>query len=240
MRSKPKKLLANYNTIPFINYLQIIMKKIIISNLIVFLALFAMACNENQNDVLKKDADKMTINNDSLIEQAKGSFLDKEAGNINDGPNALDNSSLRSKVQTLDPLVLASFLPLKINNFEHNSLTTYSSDDGYASVSTIYKFAMGKGVEIRILDNGPTAPIMDERYFRKMPTEVGMMTRKISLENAIGFVMISEDNKNANLSVLFNNRLNIVIRLFGLEASEKQLEEYLKLFKINEILQKLK
>ena len=156
-----------------------------------------------------------------------------------DGRQMLDIIEIRSKKPTLDPEQLANFIPKKINNYPHGSLNFYQADDGYASVSTIYRTSASSGVELRIFDNGPTAPLLDERFFKVLPQEVNMTTSEIKRENGRGFLIMSPDFSTANLSVLFNNRINIIFKTYGMTEESNKPEEFLDLIDINKLLELL-
>lgn len=213
--------------------------------LLILAAFIIISCNESNQEPINKDAIKSeTVSDESGESQtaSPGKSVGEEipANTDADAETVLGNTNLRSKSPNLSPEKISEFLPKKMLGADRGAITLYQSDDGYTQAMAVYKFNINKGFELRILDNGPNGVIQDERFYRKMPVEVGMITRKLSSENSIGFVLTSEDDGRANLSILFDNRLNILIKTFGFAPKDPSPEDLLKSIKINDILDLLK
>lgn len=198
--------------------------------LFIAIPIIFVACNDQQKEEPNKN-DTIQLE-DTLSEEGLYTPMP-------DGRQMIDIKELRSSKSTLEPEQMAKFIPNKINNFSHGSLNFYQADDGYASVSTVYRLSATSGIELRIFDNGPTAPLLDERFFKVMPQEVNMTTREIRRENGIGFLVMSNNFSTANLSVLYNNRINIIYKTYGMTEETNKPEEFLDLIDINKLLELL-
>lgn len=211
--------------------------------LMILLAVFALACTEDGSKPEKQANETATttkaLENGSA--EASGSSgnsqIAKEEKSV---PTTLDNPNLRSAKTTLEPDVIAKFLPKNIQKSERSAVTLYKSDDGYSSASVVYKFNANMGVDLRIMDNGPTAPIFDERFFRELPYEKGLKSRRLQSGNSTGYIMETDDKSLSTMSILYNNRINIFIKTTGTQQIGMLPEDVAKYIKINEILDLLK
>lgn len=202
--------------------------------------LFSCSCNKTDNKNEKANSADSSEVKQNTTEVKTQKLPSKEKEEQDAEPSILDNPTLRSKSASLAPEKLADFLPQSLAGGNRGSLTMYRSDDGYASVNTTYRFSANAGFDIRIFDNGPTAPIFDEKFFRKMPYETNMVTKKISTDKSIGYTLSEESMNNSEMNILFNNRIIINIKAFGIKNGGKDPEQILKYIKIDNILKLLK
>lgn len=148
----------------------------------------------------------------------------------------------RSKKDNLNPDLISKFIPLKIKGIKQGAFVKYQSDEGngiITSCASTYDLDKMSTITITIIDNGPTATIIDKKYYDVLPVETGFVSTRIALPNGRGYSMWNKLSKNGQVSVLYNNRVIVTIDGRNVKESFLPLESHLKLIDIDKILKNL-
>jgi hypothetical protein len=182
-----------------------------------FIITFALAACENQNN---EDAD--LANDSAEIKIDSASFA-----------SAVQKPD--SSIPLISPDTLELLLPANIpgaKKYPSSKGRQNYGDKSWTSVSSEYAFKKGMLV-IQINDYGTSGNMPEDEYrlFTFLPEMDGMKSERVWHKDGKGYQMISNENSDGKLQVLFEDRFVVNIDAYQLDENDPGLVYYLK--KIN-------
>lgn len=148
----------------------------------------------------------------------------------------------RPKGKTLAANDIEAFLPTAINGSKKSPTALYTSeDDGVliTSASCNYKLKDGVAAVLTIIDYGEKGYIRDMEFFVKIPKEERTITRKIGIDNSIGYVSYNKEAVTMNVNGLFYNRIGIKVDFYGVKSADYKAEDFISKINLKSLKEKI-
>ncbi len=173
--------------------------------------------------------------------EQKGLVPESEVDNIQSD----EKNKLAEPSKVIDGIILAKFLPNNVpgsNKTPDKTGMVDEEDDTYTVASSEYVFPNNGFLKYSITDYGEYRFIPDYeiKLFAKPPIEAGRETEEFVIANSKGYLLWDNTMKEGALFVLVADRFICRIDATRLPKSSLKLQDYVKYFKIKELIQSVR